>query len=236
MNSIKILQQPNDITCGPTCLHAVYNYYGEPVDIDKIIHEVGSLETGGTLSVMLANHALKQGYDATIYTYNLTVFDPTWFSGDVNISAKLKEQLKYKKSSKLRAASLEYIEFLRLGGKIKSVDLNPKLLMKFFNKGIPILTGLSATYLYNCSREFTNEEDQAVYHDTKGYNTGHFVLLSSFDKEKRMVSVSDPYKENPISGEKYYYVDIGRLLNSIMLSINTYDSNLLLITPRDKNK
>ena len=35
---------------------------------------------GGTLDVFLANHALKRGYDATIFTYNLDLFDPTWFA------------------------------------------------------------------------------------------------------------------------------------------------------------
>jgi len=38
--------------------------------------------TGGTLAVNLANHALRRGYRALIVTYNLTVFDPSWFRAD----------------------------------------------------------------------------------------------------------------------------------------------------------
>ena len=32
-----------------------------------------------TLAVLLGCHALRRGYEATIYTFNLQVFDPTWF-------------------------------------------------------------------------------------------------------------------------------------------------------------
>ena len=71
--------QPDDVTCGPTCLQALYNYYGDGIPLKEVIQEVKQLKLGGTLAVMLGNHALKRGYKARIYTYNLTVFDPTWF-------------------------------------------------------------------------------------------------------------------------------------------------------------
>src|SRR6185369_13364802 len=70
---LEILPQPDDITCGPTCLHAVYRYFGDVIGLDQVIEEVPQLETGGTLAVLLGCHALRRGYDATIYTYNLQV-------------------------------------------------------------------------------------------------------------------------------------------------------------------
>src|SRR5579859_887135 len=75
-----IKAQPDDITCGPTCLHALYQYYNDTIALKEVINEVKSLKTGGTLAVMLGNHALQRGYDAHIYTYNLTIFDPSWSS------------------------------------------------------------------------------------------------------------------------------------------------------------
>ena len=72
-----ILPQPDNMTCGPTCLHALYRYYGDELPLETVIEEVESLEGGGTLAVLLACHALRRGYDATIYTYNLKVLDPT---------------------------------------------------------------------------------------------------------------------------------------------------------------
>jgi hypothetical protein len=74
---IEILPQPDDATCGPTCLHAVYRFFEDPIPLDRVIAEVEPLKAGGTLAVNLARHALGRGYAATIYTYNPRVFDPT---------------------------------------------------------------------------------------------------------------------------------------------------------------
>ena len=152
MIPIKIMTQPDEVTCGPTSLQAIYNYFGDDISLHKVISEIKYLEEGGTLAVMLAIHALKRNYKSTIYTYNLNVFDPSWFENEVDIISKLNEQKKHKKSKKLHSATDSYIEYLKLGGEIKFVNLTPAFLNKIFSKKIPILTGLSATYLYNCSR------------------------------------------------------------------------------------
>src|SRR5258705_12736488 len=79
---LEILSQPDDLTCGPTCLHAVYRYFKGPGSLDDVIAEVPRLAGGGTLAVNLANHALRRAYRALIVTYNLNVFDPSWFEAD----------------------------------------------------------------------------------------------------------------------------------------------------------
>lgn len=145
--------QPTDTTCGPACLHAVYSYFGEQITLEQVIGETRELEKGGTLAVFLACHALRMGYAATIYTYNLNVFDPTWFTGAVNIIEKLKEQQMAKNTPVLHEATRGYLEFLSLGGKLKFEDLTSSLIRKYLKRGIPILTGLSSTYLYRSSRE-----------------------------------------------------------------------------------
>ena len=75
---IKILPQPDDVTCGPTSLHAVYSHLGYKIPLKKLISEIEFLEEGGTLGVFLGIDALKRGFKATIYSYNLKLFDPTW--------------------------------------------------------------------------------------------------------------------------------------------------------------
>ena len=85
--ALDILSQPDETTCGPTCLHAVYRYYRDDISLKQVISEAHLLEGGGTLEVLLACHALRRGYRATIYTYNLQVFDPTWFTPPISISA-----------------------------------------------------------------------------------------------------------------------------------------------------
>ena len=91
---LRVLPQPDETTCGPTCLHAsVYRYWGEDVALETVIARSRTLEHGGTFAVFLACDALRHGYRATIYTYNVTVFDPSWFGRPgVDIAERLRRQ------------------------------------------------------------------------------------------------------------------------------------------------
>ncbi|MGA7145999.1 MAG: hypothetical protein WBY47_15975 [Desulfobacterales bacterium] len=234
---LDISPQPDDSTCGPTCLHAIYRYFGDPVHLNQIISEVTDLEDGGTLAVYLACHALRRGYKATIYTYNLKLFDPTWFVPDgPDISDKLKLQLRYKRDDPLfNTATHGYLKYLELGGRLRFRELTPGLIRKYLKREVPVLTGLNATYLYKCSREYV-EGLRLVYDDIRGESTGHFVVLAGYDKMSRNVLIADPLKPNPVSSGQQYEVNIYRLVCSIMLGVVTYDDNLLVIEPRRKRK
>ncbi|MGW8162039.1 MAG: hypothetical protein ACWGN1_07320 [Desulfobulbales bacterium] len=227
---LDILPQPDDTTCGPTCLHAIYRYFSDPISLQQVIDENSSLDSRGTLAVFLACHALRRGYAARIYTYNLHVFDPTWFTLDsAGIKQKLMAQMHHKDDEKLRWASRGYIEFLKLGGELRFEDLTIGLIRSYLKRSLPILTGLSATYLYRMSREI-GEIDKAD--DVAGEPVGHFVVLAGYDKETRSVHVADPYGQNPVAEGHYYSVNIGRVLGAILLGVLTHDANLLIIKPR----
>lgn len=223
---LEIQPQPDDLTCGPTCLHALYRYYGFEISLARVIDEVDQLEGGGTVAVSLGNHALRNRFQATIFTYNLQVFDPTWFGGRVELSAKLREQLRYKSGKKLRRVSVEYLEFLEAGGRVRFEDLTESLIEDCLIRGHPILTGLSATYLYNCARE-----TETAYDDVRGEPMGHFVLLAGYDRASREILIVDPLLPNPVAPSQYYRVGIHRVVSSILLGTLTYDANLLLIEP-----
>ena len=94
MKKLKIFSQPNDLTCGPTCLHAIYNFYQDSADLEQIISEVQYLESGGTLAVFLGIHALKRGYDVTMNVLDLNIFDPTWFIKKTDLIKKLEAQIR----------------------------------------------------------------------------------------------------------------------------------------------
>jgi hypothetical protein len=225
---LEILAQPDDTTCGPTCLHSVYQYYRDDVPLHQVVQESSALQETGTLAVLLGDHALKRGYAATIYTFNLTVFDPTWFLTNSDLVERLEAQMAAKQNTKLHVASKAYIEFLKLGGEIRMQDLNAALIIRYLKSSIPILTGLSATYLYGCEREI---EPDCRPDDIHGVPTGHFVVLSGYDVDRGTVRVADPYQSNP-SGDHYYEVKMDRLVCAILLGVLTYDANLLIIQPR----
>jgi hypothetical protein len=229
---LDILSQPDDWTCGPTCLHAVYRYYGEEMPLHQVISEAQQLEEGGTLAVLLGVHALRRGYKARIHTYNLQIFDPTWFvPGGQDLRERLRVQAEVKTDPRLRSATPAYLEFLDRGGKILFEDLTTTLIRKYLSRSIPILTGLSATYLYRCAREHGPRAD---YDDVRGEPSGHFVVLCGYDPKERKVLVADPFLANPVADGQTYEVNIDRLLCAILLGILTYDANLLIIEPAGK--
>ena len=195
------------------------------------MREVTPLVSGGTLGVFLGVHALRRGYDAVLYTYNLDIFDPSWFEeGAEDLSARLEAQIRVKPVERLRVATKAYLDFLELGGRIRFEELRPELIRHHLTQGEPILTGLSATYLYGCARE-VERDGRLQYDSVQGEPMGHFVLVHGYDPATDSVLVADPLHENRF-GSHNYRVGVVRLLGAIMLGVLTYDGNLLVVRTR----
>lgn len=241
---IEILNQPDLTTCGPTCLHAVYRYHGDEQSLDEVIERAPRFPEGGTLAVLLALDALRRGYRATIHTFNLEIFDPTWFQdssvhpegsgcsgGATELVTKLKDQARRKADNlRLTKATRAYVKFLEAGGEITWGDLTPKLLRRHLKAGHPILTGLSSTYLYQEARERLEDGESD---DVRGVPAGHFVVLSGYNQHSKTVQIADPLGDNPLGDNHYYSVPMTRVICSILLGVLTYDANFLTIHPPD---
>jgi hypothetical protein len=239
----EIARQPDDVTCGPTCLQAVYRYYGDVASLEDVIDQVPQLDTGGTLAASLAIHALNRGYRALMYTYNLAVFDPTWFQGETpDLIEKLHAQERAKKDPRLTTATASYVEFLERGGELAMVDLSEDLLRKWLRAGRPILTGLSSTYLYSSSREVGR--DQLRDDDILGVPTGHFVVLSGWDESEHRVRIADPVENHPHPDPSAQHpparfidwIPVQHLITAILLGVLTYDGNMLVLEPPGENE
>lgn len=227
---LDILPQPTESACGPTCLHAVYRYFNDPMSLDQVMQQTTTLEHGGTLATLLGCHALDRGYRAIIYTYNLLAFDPTWFvPGSRPLAELLRAQMAAKESRRLHAATQAYLAYLDRGGKIRLQDLTSALIRKYLIHRIPILTGLSATYLYRTAREYGPKDDPD---DIRGNAAGHFVVLCGYDRAARNVLVADPLLPNPLAPSNMYWISVDRVICAILLGILTYDANMLIIEPR----
>lgn len=249
LSEFQILPQPDETTCGPTCLHAVYRFFGDDRPLEQVVAETPQLDDGGTLGVLLGVQALMRGYRVKIFTYNLRVFDPSWFSiparvdappyefhlgrekvPHVNLVEKLRAQELAKDSSKLQTACRAYSNFIELGGQVRMHDLNKPLIRFYLEQSIPILTGLSSTYLYQCARE--RQRDMRP-DDIRGTPTGHFVVLCGENRQQKLCRVADPFVPNPFTRDHYYDVRFDRLICAILLGVLTYDANLLIIEPRN---
>ncbi|MCA8959666.1 MAG: hypothetical protein KDC38_04105 [Planctomycetes bacterium] len=228
-NEFTIEPQPDEVSCGASCLHAVYRYFGEPSKIEEVQAEIAQLPLGGTLAVMLARHALGRGYRTTIYTCNLQIFDPSWFvAGGPSIEERLRSQAAIKEDEKLQWATPHYVDYLECGGELRMEEVTLDLLDELLGHRLPVICGLSATWLYRAVRERPEDSEPD---DLLGEPTGHFVVLTGIDRETEEVHVADPYRHDPYPGAHHYRIGAQRFIASILLGIVTYDAKLLVIEP-----
>jgi hypothetical protein len=226
---VAMLAQPDEVTCGPTCLHAIYRYWGSDESLADVIGRIRRLEHGGTHAVFLACDALRRGYNATLYTFNLTLFDPSWFRAGVDLSERLRRQAEFKDDRRLQNATAGYLDFLELGGRVRLTDPTRTLVRGLLRRRLPVLAGLSSTFLYRSPREYGPQDRPD---DIRGEPAGHFVVLSGYDRRERKVQVVDPYDPHPHGPNRRYWISIDRVIGATLLGIVTYDANLLVITPK----
>lgn len=225
--------QPDDVTCGPTCLRKVFAFYGLDVSLDEVIDALERNEDGGTLAVFLGIAALRRGFRARIFSYDLRIFDPTWFGLSAEaLTNKVSARFPYLRDPKRLGAAQAYIRFMEMGGELRFDELTPALLKEIIDREHPVLAGLSATYLYRYSRErWDGENGRAIDDDVRGEPTGHFVVISGYEHWGRRLVVRDPFEHVPDSTDGRLVVDAERLTNAILLGDVTYDAVLLEVWP-----
>lgn len=231
--SVQHFTQPDDVTCGPTCLRKVYNFYGLQPSLEEVLAEVDRNEDGGTLAVFLAIAALRRGFQARIYSYNLRIFDPTWQRlSPAALLRKIIARIPHLQHPKARVACRAYAEYLELGGELRLDELTPALLREVLDRDHPILAGLSATYLYRMPRERHHPlTHHLVDDDVAGDPVGHFVVISGYERWGRRFILRDPSEHVPESRDGRLVVPARRLINSILLGDLTYDAVLLELWP-----
>jgi hypothetical protein len=125
-------------------------------------------------------------------------------------------------------AAQAYVDFVDAGGEIEFRDLDPRLLRRSLRRGIPILTGLSASFLYREARE---RASNGKPDDIGGDPVGHFVVLTGYDSKQREVQITDPMHPNPLAKVHTYPVKMERVIGAIYLGVLTHDANLIVLEP-----
>jgi hypothetical protein len=106
-------------------------------------------------------------------------------------------------------------------------DLSGRLIRRILRRGLPVITGLSATYLYRVTREYAD----GLRDDVGGAPVGHFVVIAGHDERQRSLLVVDPYQPTPYGPKRAYWMNIDRAVGAILLGIVTHDANLLVLHP-----
>jgi hypothetical protein len=227
---VPTLRQPDDVSCGPTSLLKVLLGYGDERTFEDVEAAVSRNPDGGTLGVFLAQAALSLGYDATLYSYNLRIFDPTWAElSPPRLVEKLRERIVSVEDPRLQVAEEAYASFIESGGRVCFDDLDAELLLGLLRAGRPVICGLSATYLYRTPREIA---DTGAFDDVGGEPSGHFLVVVGYADAGASFIVSDPYRGLPLTSQGTYEVGAQRLLNAILLGVMTYDGVLVVVEPR----
>lgn len=223
-------RQPDDVTCGPTCLLQVLHYYEDRRTFAEVAASIDRNPDGGTFAAILGNSALRFGYEATLYPFGLRVFDPTWFELDrASLMAKLLARADVSPKRKVKKAARAYATYLELGGKLRFTELSPKLLVSILAREHPVLCGLSSTWLYRHPRE---QPDTMMDDDVGGEPQGHFVVICGYERRGEEFLVCDPWSQAPFGESGRYTVPAHRLVNAILLGDVTYDAVLLEVAPR----
>lgn len=225
--------QPDDVTCGPTCLRKVYDFFGVHLSLEQVLGEIDRNEDGGTLAVFLGISALRRGFAARIYTYDLRIFDPSWYRlPAAALAEKVHARVPHLDAAKEVRAARAYLQFLKCGGELAFDELTPGLLKEVLDRDHPVLAGLSATYLYRMPRErHVTGTDLLVDDDVAGNAVGHFVVVHGYEQWGRRFALRDPSAHVPVSEDGRLVVDAHRLINAILLGDLTHDAVLLELWP-----
>lgn len=220
--------QPDDTTCGPSCLAQVAASFGVQASVPDLVAGLTRLQHGGTLGVFLALRAMDLGFRAAVYPMGLKVFDPTWWDLD---PAALVERLHRRRAAVSTAIDREvidaWIRFIEQGGAVRFEELTPGLMCAIINRGHPIICGLNVTWLYRESRE----QDDGRPDDIGGEQVGHFVTIAGYGASGANFDIRDPHWEAPFGVDGHYRVDVHRLIHAILIGDRTRDAVLVEIWP-----
>ncbi len=232
---VQRLTQPDDVTCGPTCLSSVLRFLGHPeATLDEVIARTPRNADGGTLGPHLGRAALRFGMQARVWSFAVQVFDPSWRRlSRPELLDRLRRRIDHLPEGRLRRTHLAYLEFLEEGGEVRLTELRRRDLVAALNRGHPLIVGLSVTWLYQHPREMP-EDNQPD--DIRGSPVGHFVVVTGYLARGKRFLVSDPWPSPPFEGDRHYPVSDRRLLQAILLGDVTNDAVVVEIQPPEAKR
>jgi Peptidase_C39 like family len=225
------LVQPDDVSCGPTCLSSVLRFHGHPeADLHEVIARTPTNPGGGTLAPHLGLAGLRFGMAVRLWPFAVQVFDPTWRDLDANaLLARLEARLAGLPEGRLRRVHAAWRDFLAAGGEVRLGEVGRAEMVAALDAGNPLIVGLSVTWLYQEARErpADNQPD-----DVAGAPVGHFVVVTGYDAGGEDLLVADPWPHPPFGDGGRYRVSERRLMHAILLGDATHDAVVVEVHPR----
>jgi hypothetical protein len=226
-NSVPFILAENG-ECRSAALAQVLNYFGDPSSSKDISNYCTKSTKFRDWDYLLGLYAISRGFNATIHTRSISIFDPTWFKiCRSDLLVKLSKKVENLSDLSARAEGFKkfeleakrVIEFLNAGGDLNFSPFSINCMNSYLDKKIPIITTFTGPLLYGLPKETFGQAD-----DIGGDPWKHSLVISSYSKEN--FRVVDPSK---IKGRRY---DVKA--DSLLDSMIRYDSNFLAVFPRKK--
>ncbi len=225
--------QPDEVSCGPTCLAAVLRFHGladaSPEEVRRVTPRNPD---GGALAPFLGLAAMRLGARARCHPFATRVFDPTWRKlSAAECLRRLVQRTEALPEGRLRRVHEAWRTFLEEGGEVALGELRPSELVQALDAGRPLICGLSITWLYQEPRERPEDNTDDDIH---GSPVGHFVVVNGYGGSGQSFFVIDPWPEPPFDrSDGVYRVSQRRLTQAILLGDATHDAVILEVFPRE---
>ena len=224
------LVQPDDVSCGPTCLAAVLQFHGIETNLTRVRAATPKNADGGTLAPYLARAAMAHGLKVRCHPFAVQVFDPTWWDLPADeVTARLRRRTHGLRPGRLRRVHDAWLAYLEAGGMLSLGELLGGELVAAIDAGHPLICGLSITWLYQEPRE--RPEDN-VDDDIHGSPVGHFVVINGYTDGGATFLITDPWPQPPFDRDGgVYTVSRRRLTQAILLGDATHDAVVVEVLP-----
>ena len=227
---VQIERQPDYTTCGPTALHAMYSYYGDPIDLKTVIAETPKLPGGGHAQRAPRGACVVPRLRGRNVGLQRAAHGPDLVpeaDGLAREAARARRGEKSHEGSALRARARERRALSRprrraaLGRSHAGADREDP-------RRRPAAPDRHQRHVSLSVRPRNRDGPD----DVRGDAFGHFIVLAGYRSSDQSVAIADPLLDNPAYGTKYYRVNVYRLIGAIFLGVGSDDGNLLMLRPK----
>jgi len=211
-------------TCGSSSLQQVLAYYGVKLGLDEILKDIKKYKYG-TFMPYLGLYAKRLGFMPKIVTYDVKVFDPTWFGLLVGqIIKKLETRSREMDVPHVyRSECKAFVRYLKAGGAIEFDFIKKGRIIKELERKRPVIVDVCSTILHRKERK-NRVKDK--YSDTSGEPMYHAVVVSGHEKGKFIIV--DPSKKR--GGIKQVDQDF------LIMTAHAASNNMLILKKGEKKK
>ena len=177
--------------CVQTAASQLLSFYNINKTVEEIKKEVPVYITSdgkplGSSLGHIAAYFTTLGFQTTIHTVDIELFDRSWNSSDNKmLKDNLLQRRKYLRHSRYEAAALDmvvdgYVQFLNKGGTIEFPIVDEQYISKLLEKG-PVYAVVSYNFLNQVAKYSARSEERPTKDAISGSPSTHVIIITKFN-------------------------------------------------------